>query len=177
MSNEFYDVAVPAMKTKLIALKAIIEKTQNYCAESEVDESAFTGFRLFPDMHNFCRQVQSACDTARNACYRLADVEREVIDDTETTFKELQTRIDKTLAILSGFTAEQFEGWQQKSVSMDAGEMTVTFPNGLVYLHDYVLANFYFHYTTAYNMLRHNAMAIGKMDYIGPIDVEFKPKA
>jgi hypothetical protein len=123
------------------------------------------GSRLYPDMYNLTRQVQLATDFAKAAPARLAGLEVPSFPDTETTLPELKERLAKTQAMLAAYTPEQLEGSEAKQVTLKLGGNEVTF-SGQDYLLHVALPNFYFHCATAYGILRHNGLEIGKRDFV-----------
>lgn len=168
MSLSMYQASVPSLVRSLSNLSAIIGKAAAHAAEKKIDESAFIQSRLFPDMFPFARQVMIASDMAKGCAARLAGLEPPKYEDTETTFAELQARLAKTIDYLNGFSAAQIDGSEDKVITLPSRNGTRTF-NGQGYLLDFVLPNVYFHVTTAYNLLRHGGVEIGKQDYIGAI--------
>jgi hypothetical protein len=128
----------------------------------------FVNARLAPDMFALARQIQIASDAAKGCVARLAGAEVPSYPDTESTFPELEARIAKTIAFVKGFTAAEVDGSEERSVTlkMRSGELTL---RGQDYLFKLTLPNFYFHITTAYDILRHNGVEVGKMDYLGKL--------
>jgi len=122
--------------------------------------------RLAPDMHPFPRQIQIMSDAAKGAAARLAVVEAPSMPDTETNFPELQARISKTVDFLKSIKREQVEGAEDRTIVMKFPQGEIKF-SGKDFLSNFALPNFYFHATTAYGLLRHKGIAIGKMDYLG----------
>ena len=161
-----YQASAPRFANTLGNLAAILDKAQAHCDARKIDPLALTGFRLYPDMFPFSRQVQIACDTAKGAVARLAGVEIPKHEDTERTFAELKARIAKTRDFVGSIGAERIDGAEAREIvlPMRSGERRFT---GLQYLLGHALPNFYFHVTSAYNILRHNGVEIGKQDYIG----------
>ena len=161
-----YQASAPRFANTLGNLAVILDKAQAHCEARKIDPLILTGFRLYPDMFPFSRQVQIACDTAKGATARLAGVEIPKHEDTERTFPELKARIAKTVDFLQSVKAERVEGSEEKEIvlQMRSGERRYT---GLQYLLGHALPNFYFHVTTAYNILRHNGVELGKQDYLG----------
>jgi hypothetical protein len=161
-----YEASVPVFSTRLKALSKVLAIAEKNAADRKIDPQVFIGARLAPDMFALARQVQIATDHAKGAPSRLAGREVPKYEDSETTFADLQARIEKTLAHLATFSAKDIDGSDGKSVSLKLGgqEMTLT---GLRYLLDVAMPNFYFHVTTAYDILRHNGVPIGKGDYLG----------
>jgi len=161
-----YAQSVSALDHGLKALSGVLAKAAAHCEAKKIDPSALTAFRLFPDMLPFTRQVLIACDFAKGCGARLAGIEVPSFADTETTFPDLQARIDKTRAFLATLTPAQLEGAETRIVKIKLGgqDMELT---GQQYLSGAVMPNFYFHCTTAYNILRHNGVELGKADFMG----------
>lgn len=173
MSNNYYDKTVPVFITSLNALLSMLDKVENYCIDNEVDESAFTQFRLYPNMHGFVKQVQIACDSAKNAIYRIANEDLPVFEDAETTLVELKDRVSKTIKLIETFNRSQLDDAEDSKVAMGAGPGSqVEFGSMDVYVNQFAIPNFYFHMTTVYNILRHNGIDLGKQDFIGAIDAQ-----
>lgn len=166
MKLTMYQASVPVFIRMLGNLAGILEKAAEHCAARKIDPAALIHFRLYPDMFDFARQVQVACDHARNGAARLAGVEAPELEKTEQSFAELIERVRKTIAYLETLRPEQFDGAETREVAIKRGETTLTHA-GLDYLLNRVLPNFYFHVTTAYDILRHNGVELGKRDYIG----------
>ncbi|WP_309666614.1 DUF1993 domain-containing protein [Tabrizicola sp.] len=158
--------SVVAMDRTLGALSKILEKAEAHCAARTIKPEALLGFRLFPDMLPLTRQVQLACDFAARAAARLAGAEPKSFPDTETTFGELQARIAAVRAYAASFPAAAYDDAATRDVTIKMRGQDVTLP-GLQYLTMYSLPQFHFHATTAYNILRHNGVEIGKADYMG----------
>lgn len=162
-----YNVTVPEFKRSLLALQAILVKAEAFVAEKKITDSVLLGAYLAPDQFPFVRQVQIVCDNAKGTAGRLAGVELPKMEDNEATLPELKARIDKTIAFLDTLTEEQFEGSEDREIPI------YYFPGkaltGFEYMNTQGLANFYFHLTTAYSILRHNGMNIGKSDYMGAL--------
>lgn len=168
MSTSAYSVTVPVFIHKLSNLSNIIGKAAAHAAEKKHQESAYTQARLFPDMFAFARQVQIACDNAKNGSARLAGTDWPKFDDTEVTFADLQERIAKTIAFLKTLTPEQFADADTRAIVHEIPAINKTYNFvGQDYVVNWVMPNFYFHITTAYNLLRHNGVAIGKGDFLG----------
>jgi len=166
MSLTLYQASVPVFIRMLGNLAGILEKAAAHCAARKIDPAALIRFRLYPDMFDFARQVQVACDHARNGAARLAGVEAPELEKTEQSFIDLIERVRKTIAYLETLRPGQFEGAETREIAIQRGETTVTY-TGLDYLLNRVLPNFYFHVTTAYDILRHNGVELGKRDYLG----------
>jgi hypothetical protein len=161
-----YQASAPRFANTLGNLAAILDKAQAHCETRKIDPLVLTGCRLYPDMFPFSRQVQIACDTAKGAVARLAGAEIPKYEDTERTFEELKARIAKTVDFVRSVKAEKIDGSEEKEIvlPMRSGERRYT---GLQYLLGQAVPNFYFHVTTAYAILRHNGVEIGKQDYLG----------
>lgn len=163
-----YNVTVPEFKRSLSALRAILVKAEAFGAERKIDDSVLLQARLAPDQFPLVKQVQVACDNAKGTAGRLARVELPKMEDNEATLKNLEERIDKTMAFLDTLKEEQFEGSEERDIPI------YFFPgkalSGLEYVNTLGLANFYFHITTAYSILRHNGMNIGKTDFMGQVE-------
>ena len=161
-----YQASAPRFLNTLGNLAGILDKAQAHCDARKLDPLVLTGYRLFPDMFPFSRQVQIACDTAKGAVARLAGADIPKHDDTERTFAELKARIAKTVEFVQSVKRERVDGAEDKEIvlQMRSGERRFS---GLQYLLGHALPNFYFHVTTAYNILRHNGVELGKADYLG----------
>jgi hypothetical protein len=147
-------------------LSAILEKGTALAAARKFDSAVLVTSRLAPDMLPLARQVQIACDTAKKGAARLAGVEAPPFEDNEKTIEELRTRIAKTIDYLKTLPASAFEGAEDRDIKVPAGERTLEF-KGLAYVQRWILPNLFFHVTTAYNILRHNGVEIGKRDFLG----------
>ena len=168
MTISMYQASVPCFVRTLGNLSAILDKAQGHVDANKIDPLALTSYRLFPDMLPMTRQVQIACDAAKGLVARLSGLENPVHEDTEKTLVELQARIAKTLAFVQSVTPAQLDGTEEKDIVVKRGD-TETHYKGMQYLLGNALPNFYFHVTTAYNILRHNGVEIGKRDYIGNV--------
>lgn len=157
-----YNASVPNMARMIRNLLAIIAK-----AEARPDAAALLQARLAPDMHPLMRQLQSVSDTAKFAASRLSGQTAPVFPDAETTYAEIRDRLQKTIDYIESVDPAAINGSEER-------EIVIKFPNGqlnfsgLVYLNSFAIPNFYFHVTTAYAILRHNGLEIGKMDFLGP---------
>ena len=169
MSSFMYVSSVPPIIRSLTNLRSILEKAVDYAEVKKIDPSVLVNARLYPDMFPLSRQVQIATDVAKGAISRLAGLEPPAYEDNESTFPELLARIDKTIALIESFKPEQIDGSEDEIIILPMHDRTVTF-KGLPYLLDFVLPNVYFHVTTAYAILRHNGVEIGKKDFLGNID-------
>lgn len=147
-------------------LSHLLTKAEAHCAAKNIKPEAMLTFRLFPDMFPFVRQVQLSCDFAARAAARLAGEEPKSFPDTETSFAELQDRITAARGYMAGFDAARYDGAEARmiTIKMRGNEVSMTGEN---FLNLYSLPQFYFHIATAYNILRHNGVEIGKGDYMG----------
>jgi hypothetical protein len=166
MAISMYLVSAPRFANTLKNLSAILDKAQAHVEAKKLDAAALTTYRLFPDMFPLTRQVQAACDTAKGAVARLAGVEVPKHEDTEQTFADLKARIAKTVDFINSVKPAQVDGSEEKEVVLKMRSGEVKF-KGMQYLLGHAQPNFYFHVTTAYNILRHNGVELGKRDYIG----------
>jgi hypothetical protein len=166
MTTSLYDEAVPVFNRFLINLKSILVKAKTHAAEHRIDEAALLLDRLFPDMFTMTRQVQIACDSAKGAVARLAAVEIPKHPDVEASFDELIARIDRTMAFIDSVPRTAFEGSTQRQIVLQFGDWRREF-SAADFLRTWALPNFYFHIATAYGLLRHNGVPVGKMDFLG----------
>ncbi len=169
MSLSMYQASIPGFIRGLGNFSAILTKAEAYAEAKKIEPSVLINARLAPDMFPLSRQVQIATDGAKGCAARLAGIEVPSYEDTETTFPELQARIAKTIAFLKSVSAAQIDGSEQRKVTFKLRGKDVSFL-GQPYLLTFVLPNFYFHITTAYDILRHNGLEIGKSDYLGGLD-------
>jgi len=168
MSITMYKASVPVCIHMLNNLIGILEKGAAYCEEKGIGESVLVHARLYPDMFPLTSQVQIASDIARRGGARLAGLEPEVYADTEITFHELIDRARSAITFLEGLNPEQIDGTEDKSITFKLRGEDVTF-DGLTFLLHFVLPNVYFHVTTAYDILRHNGVELGKPDFLGKL--------
>jgi hypothetical protein len=161
-----FESSIPVFTQFLNALAAILRKAEAHCEAKKIDPEALLAARLFPDMFPLRRQVQLACDFAKGAGARLAGIPVPSFADEEKTFAELAARIAKTLDFLRTLKKEQFADAATRTVTLKIGGQDMSFP-GATYLNHFALGNFYFHLTTAYDILRHNGLEIGKRDFMG----------
>jgi hypothetical protein len=166
MTISMYQASVPRFINILGNLSNILDKAQAHVDARKIDPAALTSYRLYPDMFPMSRQVQIACDTAKGVAARLAGVEIPVHEDTEKTLAELKERIAKTVAFLQGLAPAQIDGTEDKQIVIKRGDRETRY-TGIQFLLGNAVPNFYFHVTTAYNILRHNGVEIGKRDYLG----------
>ena len=165
MAISIHDQSVLAFSHGLRALAALLEKARVHAASAGYDVNVLMSTRLFPDMLPLTRQVQIATDSAKGGAARLAGVEAPKWEDSETTLDEVQARIRKALDFLAGFKPAQFEGAESRAIEIKTPSRAYQF-NGQDYLVKWALPNFYFHLTTAYNLLRHNGVPVGKLDFL-----------
>lgn len=166
MTLSMYQASVPHFTTMLTNLSAILKKAEDHCIEKKINEKILLSSRLFPDMFDCTRQIQIACDQVKNGLARIAGVEPPKYDDHETTFSEIQQRIANTINFLKALKPEQIDSGASKEIKFSIKEWNFEFV-GDQYLITWIIPNFYFHITTAYNILRHNGLNIGKTDYLG----------
>jgi uncharacterized protein len=166
MAISMYQISVPVFARMLSNLAAILEKAARHCEEKKIDPAVLIHFRLYPDMFAFAKQVQIAADAAKNVTAYLAGTEPLKFDNTEQTFAELIERVKKTIDYVNSFQPEQIDGTEEREVRITRGETTVIY-RGQEYLLNRALPNFFFHITTAYDILRHNGVELGKKDYLG----------
>lgn len=161
-----YSASVPAFIRMLGNLRAILEKGAAHAAAKKFDPAVLVNGRLAPDMFALARQIQIATDAVKGCVSRLAGVEIPKYEDTEATLPDLIARLDKTIAYVKTFKPAQIDGTEEKAIVIKSPRGDLNF-NGQQYLVHFVLPNLYFHVTTAYNILRHNGVEIGKQDYLG----------
>jgi uncharacterized protein len=166
MSLTLYHASVPVFIRALTNLSAVLRKAEEHAAARKIEPAVLINARLAPDMFPLSRQVQSATDSAKGCGARLAGMEVPRYEDTEASFPELQARITKTVAFLQSLNPELFAGGEERKVVLKLRGHEVSF-TGQSYLLTFALPNFFFHAVTAYDILRHNGVVIGKMDYLG----------
>ncbi len=155
------------MKKMLGQMDAWLTATEAYAASKKIEPAVFLELRLAPDQFAFVRQVRTACDTAKLATARLAGRDAPKHDDTETTFEQLHARVQSVIAYLDGFTADDVAAAATRVITQPRWEgKTMT---GASYFVEHAVPNFFFHVTTAYAILRHNGVPLGKRDYLGPL--------
>ncbi len=167
MTSFMYTTSVPVFKQMLNALRAILEKTEAHAAAKNIDPAVLLQSRLFPDMFPLLRQVQIAADFAKGISARLAGVDVPSHEDNEQSIADLQARLATTLAFIDSLDAAQFEGSEARDVILRPGTPKEKKLVGQAYLVNYGLPQFFFHVTTAYAILRHNGVEVGKADYLG----------
>ena len=166
MSISMYQVSVPVFVRALSNLRAILEKGAAHAEAKKFKPEVLLNDRLAPDMHPLTRQVQIATDQVKGCAARLAGVEVPKFEDNEASFEDLYARIDNTLAFVKSLKPEQIDGSENKDVSLPTPRGPLEF-KGQPYLLFFVHPNLYFHCTTAYAILRHNGVELGKMDFVG----------
>ena len=167
MSLSMYDASVPVIKQMLSSLSDVLAKAEAQAIEKKIDPNELLQARLFPDMFPLTRQVQVACDFGKSIPSRLAGVDVPAYDDSEQSFAELQARIARTLAFIDGIDPAGFDGSEDRPILLRPGTPKERSIGGQAYLLNYGLPQFFFHVTTAYALLRHNGIDIGKKDYMG----------
>lgn len=168
MSLSMYQASIPVFVHAMNNLIDILQKGQSYAEEKKIDPAVLLNSRLFPNMLPLTRQIHIATDGVKGCAARLAGQTPPVYEDNETTFEELIARLRKTIDYLNTFSAEQIDGTEQREITLKIGAHEMKFL-GQPYLLGFVIPNFFFHVTTAYNILRHNGVDIGKQDYLGKI--------
>ncbi|HWS41193.1 MAG TPA: DUF1993 domain-containing protein [Arenimonas sp.] len=168
MSHPIFDASIPVFTRTLSALDACLDKAQAHADELKFDFNNLLSARLAPDMFSLGRQIQIACDFAKGVSARLANVEMPEYEDNEVTLADYKARIAKTIAFIQSIPAEKFEGAESREIVIFRKDTKREYI-GLAYLHHAGMPNFYFHVTTAYNILRHNGVQIGKKDFIGTV--------
>jgi uncharacterized protein len=167
MSNPMYAHSVPVLKQLLTAMKAILGHAEAHATARSIEPNAFLQARLYPDMYPLLKQVQIAADFARGITARLAGVEVPVVDGKEQSFADLDALLTRTLAFLDSVSEPQFAGRETTEIVLRPGTPKEKKLTGQTYLSNYGLPQFLFHVTTAYAILRHNGLAIGKRDFMG----------
>ena len=167
MTSSIYTSSIPVFKQMLGGLKAVLSKAEAHATDKKIDPNAFLQARLYPDMFALLRQVQVASDFAKSVSARLAGVEVPKLEDNEQTFADLQARIDTVLAFMDSLPAANFEHAATREIVTQAGTPKEKRFTGESYILNYGLPHFFFHTTTAYAILRHNGVEVGKKDFIG----------
>ena len=166
-TSYMYKTSIPVFKQLLTSLSAILTKAEAYAVTKKFEPAVLLNARLYPDMFPLIRQVQVAADFAKSVAARLAGVEVPTYEDNEQTFADLQARIAKTLAFIESLTPAQFEGSETRDIVLRPGTPKEKKMIGHNYLINYGLPQFFFHVTTAYAILRHNGLEVGKGDFMG----------
>lgn len=168
MSISMHSASVPVFVRMLGNLIDWLDKAEAHAAAKKFDAAVLLGTRLAPDMLPFTKQIQIACDAAKFGVARLAGAEAPKFEDNEATLEELRERVRKTIAYVKSVPAAQIDGTEDKDVVVPRRDGSLTL-KGEPYLKHFVLPNFYFHITTAYALLRHNGVELGKGDYLGAL--------
>jgi len=168
MTISMHSASVPVFVRMLGNVLTWLDKAETHAAARKFEPGAFLSARLAPDMLPFVNQIQIACDAAKFAVARLAEVEAPKFEDNEASFDELRQRIRKTIDFLRSVPAAKLDGTEDKDIAVPRRDGTLTL-KGEVYLKHMAMANFYFHVTTTYALLRHNGVDLGKSDYLGPL--------
>lgn len=166
MSISMSSASLPVFQTMLGNLKHFLDKALAHAQARKFDPQVLVQSRLAPDMFPLARQVIIACDAAKLGAARLAGLEAPKYDDTEASIEDLKARIDKTLAWLATVPPERLDGTESKDVTFPVGKENTRTMKGEAYLKHWVLPNLFFHVTTAYAILRHNGVDLGKGDYL-----------
>lgn len=167
MAISMYSASVPVFKQMLHSLGAVLKKAELHATERKIEPQALLQARLFPDMFPLTTQVQIAADFAKGITARLAGSDVPSYEDKEQSFPELQARIAKTLGFIEGFKPEQIDGSENREIVLRPGTPREQKLTGQAYLLHYGMPQLFFHVTTAYAILRHNGIDIGKRDYMG----------
>ena len=167
MAISMYEASIPQFTKMLTNLSNVLKKGEEFAKAKGVDSAVLVAeSRLAPDMFPLSKQIQIACDQVKNGMARLASVEPPKFEDNETTFAQLQDRIAKTIDFANSLKPAQVDGTEAKEIKFSIREWNFEFV-GEQYLLTWIIPNFYFHVTTAYAILRHNGVEIGKTDYLG----------
>ena len=166
MTISMSSASLPVFKTMLGNLSHILDKGQAHVEARKIDPTAILNFRLAPDMLPFTRQIQIACDAAKNGVARISGVENPKFEDKEASFAELKARIQKTVDFLSAVPNDKMDGTEDKEITFPVGPDKTRTMTGEAYLKHWALANFHFHVTMAYAILRNNGVELGKADYL-----------
>lgn len=167
MSLSMYQASIPVFKQMLGGLSGVLAKAEAHASARKIDPNALLQARLYPDMFALLRQVQVAADFAKSVSARLAGVDVPSFEDSEASFADLQARIAKTLAFIETLTPAQMDGSETRAIVTQAGTPKEKTFTGQSYLLNYGLPHFFFHTTSAYAILRHSGVEVGKKDYIG----------
>ena len=167
MTSAIYTASIPVFKQMLGGLSGVLAKADAHVAAKKIDPNALLQARLFPDMFTLLRQVQVATDFAKSVSARLAGVDVPKLEDNEQTFADLQARITTVLTFIEGLDVALFEEAATREIVTQAGTPKEKRFTGTSYIFNYALPHFFFHTTTAYAILRHNGVEVGKKDYIG----------
>ncbi len=168
MALALYDISIHSLIRGLHNLSIVLGKADAHAAAKKFDPLVLAQSRLYPDMYPLVRQVQIACDTAKGAAARLANLDVPKHDDTETTLGDLKQRVAKTIAFLETVKAGQVDGDDDRTIELKMPNGALKF-TAVSYLADFVLPNFYFHSSMVYALLRNNGVELGKGDFLGTL--------
>lgn len=166
MTISMYQACVPPFLQTLDGLSNVLDKAEAFCVAKKIDPAVLINARLAPNMFPLGRQVQIACDFAKGASARLAGLDAPVYEDNEKTIAELKARIVKTVAFVKSIDASKIDGAEERDITLKIAGNPITF-KGQFYLVNFAIPNYYFHLTTAYAILRHNGVDLGKGDFLG----------
>jgi len=169
MSQSIYEVTVPTLLKAFDNLAVVLDKGRAHAEQEKIEPAVLLNMRLYPNMFTLTRQVQIASDTAKGALARLAVVEPPKFEDNEASFAELLVRVEKTQTFVRTFKAAQIEPSEGRPVVIKFPSRTLNFKNGWDYVLTFVFPNLYFHCTTAYDILRHCGVPVGKGDFLGAV--------
>jgi uncharacterized protein len=172
MAFSMSQTALPTFEIELNALSAVLTKAEAFAAAKKIEPAVLLGSRLAPDMFALTRQVQVACDQAKNGSARLAGVEPPRFEDNETTIPQLKDRIGKTIAFLKTLDPKKIDAAAEREITFPLGPVKKGAMKGDDYLNHFMLPNFYFHSTAAYAILRHCGVEVGKLDFLGAIPIK-----
>jgi hypothetical protein len=165
MALSMYQASVPVFVKYLNGMSRVLDKAAPLVEARKIDPAVLAGLRLYPDMLPFAKQIQIASDNAKGPVARLAGIDVPKFEDTETTLSEFKARIAKTIDFVQSVKPAQLEGSEDRTIVLPVGQNKIEF-KGADYLTTFALPNFFFHVTTAYNILRHIGVEIGKRDYM-----------
>jgi hypothetical protein len=168
MTVSMHAISVPVFTKTLGNLSAVLDKAAAHAEAKKIDPAVLLGARLFPDMFALTRQIQLASDFAKGATARLAGQEPPKYDDAEATIDQLKARIARTIEFVQGLDAAAFNGAETREISLKVRDGVQKYA-GLAYLVHVAFPNFFFHSVTAYDILRHNGVELGKRDFIGTV--------
>src|SRR5947208_1405301 len=168
MSLSMYEASIPVFRRVLTNLSTILDKAEAHATARKIEPAALLQARLYPDMFPLIRQVQVTCDSAKSGAGNLAGIEIPRIEDVETSFGELKERIARTIKYIDTARPEQIDGKEDADIVLKLGGHELAF-KGKVYLSGFVLPNLYFHAATAYGILRHSGVELGKRDFLGDV--------
>lgn len=166
MSHNIYNIIVTPLTKRFKAMDAILDKLTAHCAANNTKDEVFLNDRLFPDMLPFSSQIRIATDMTKGSIMRLTGTEVPTFEDNETTIAELKNRIGRLIILLDSIKPQQFEGADDKAIVITRRNGEDMHFIGTDYVHDFVIPNVYFHLATAYNILRHRGVVLGKADFL-----------